>query len=147
MGTEVIKIGLLGRSLPHRAWRDGRSMWSFLLVFRGGGGVSPLKVPHSSSSLDSAGAEAALWMDWGVTDGGLLVFAALAWHQLLPWAPWWRRPWGWWRWEQLLVTVTETPQKLMAQRDKMKINSPWHMFCALCVPGAVADTAVWLQSF
>lgn len=37
----------------------------------------------------------------------------------------------------LFGAVTETPRKLAAQWDKMKINSTWHASCAVCVPGAV----------
>lgn len=37
----------------------------------------------------------------------------------------------------LFGAASETPRKLVADGDKMKINSAWHAVCAVCVPGAV----------
>lgn len=54
MGTEVIKIGLLGQSLPRRALDDGRSVQSLLLLFPGGGVSACWRyhtLPHPRSRL------------------------------------------------------------------------------------------------
>lgn len=105
MGTEVIKIGLLGQSLPRRGWRQRVELppspcW----------GVQPGEGSHCSrlgwtGGMGDAGAGSPCAVGTVVT-------------------------------RAVLRCGDQDPRKLPAHWDKMKINSPWHRFCAVCVPGA-----------